>query len=176
MKIRYNLFTLLIVLSLTTGCSLLKKDYPEIAHAITLRTAKILQKEKGMKLVGTGGGMIRQVNSLSMHLNYYSPLEIPEARRLALFTVDKFLHNINSDEAVRPYLNNYPFKVESLRIYLAFYHPNGRSVQPGKLDHIVISNGILKYKSSNNDSVPYSTLFEESVAEARIEASNKPAK
>ena len=70
MKIAYHLFTLLILLSLVTGCSLFRKDYPEIAHAITLRTAEQLKKEKGMELIGTGGGMIETQD-------YFPPIPIP---------------------------------------------------------------------------------------------------
>ena len=173
MKNLSNFFALFIFFLLVTGCSLFKKDYPEIAHAITLRTAEQLKKEKGMELIGTGGGMIDQVNRLSMFLNYYSPQETPEARKLALFVVDKFLHNINSDEKVRPYLNNYPFKIEDLKIFLSFYQPNGEDVELKKIDHIVIRNGKLIYKARDKKiTLPYIILFEETIAEAREKVSD----
>ena len=172
MKIALHFFALFIFFLLITGCSLLKKDYSEIAHAITLRTAKQLEKEKGMKLVGTSGGMIDQVNSLGMHLYYYSPQETPEARKLALFVVDKFLHNINSDEKVRPYLNNYPFKVEDLEIFLYFRHPNRFEIKPRKICNIVIDNGQLTFNTRNKETGRLTTLFEETIEEAREKVSN----
>ena len=173
---RFTIFIIFPVLFLFSGCCFFKKDYPEIAHEITLRTAKQLEKEKGMELVGTGGGMIKQVNRLSMFLNYYSPQEIPEARKLALFVTDKFLYNINSDEKVRPYLNNYPFKIEDLKIFLSFLPSKYREVEPGKLDHIVINNGRLTFNTRSKETGRLTTLFEETIEEAREKVSNMTSK
>ena len=47
-----------------------KRDYPEIAHAITLRTAKELYLEKGMQLTVTGGGMIDPYDSVGQITGY----------------------------------------------------------------------------------------------------------
>jgi len=163
---RFIFFALLL---LVTSCSL-KKDYPEIAHDITLRTADELYREKGMMLVGTGGGMIKQVNLLSMRLHYYVPLEEAEARQLALFTLDKFLNNVNADEKVRPYLNNYPFRAEHLRVSLSFYHRDGRPVEPGKIDYISIRRGYLHYNTRSKEADRRVTLFKETIAEARKKA------
>lgn len=164
----FKILSLSLLLLINISCNLLKKDYPEIAHAITLRTAKELRDEKGMKLTGTGGGMIDQVNSLEMDLDYYSPLEISEARKLALFVVDKFLSNINRDEKVRPYLKKYPFEAEGLKIFLSFYYSNGTLRQVGELDHIVIHEGRLYYNScSESRKLPYVRMLEETITEAR---------
>jgi hypothetical protein len=151
----------------SSGCTIFKRDYPEIAHAITLRTAKQFQAEKGLALQGTGGGMIDQVNLLEMFLVHFHPLEVVEARKLALFTVDRFLENINADEDVRPYLNNYPFKIEDITIFLSFHNPDNTPVEPGKLEHIVIGRGRFAYKTRNKETGRLMTLFEESISEAR---------
>ena len=170
MKNLLYLFTLFILI---TSCTLFKKDYPEIAHAITLRTAKQLAHEKKMRLVGTSGGMIGQVNSLGMFLKHNSSSEVLEARKLALFVADRFLYNINSDEKVRPYLNNYPFKIEDLEIFIGFPSTDLLHSSPEKIDHIVISNGTFKYKIFNKETqLPDTILLEETIAEAREKVSN----
>ncbi|MFT4552180.1 MAG: hypothetical protein ACI9S8_000805 [Chlamydiales bacterium] len=173
MKVRIYVFIALLALILT-GCSLFKRGYPEMAHAITLRTAKQFADEKGMSLVGTGGGMIDQVNRLSMYLYHSPPLKVSEARKLALYVVDRYLENVNSDEKIRPFLNNHPFLVQDLTVYISFRYPNGSEVSPGELAQVTISEGMFIYKTlkkftaANGEKllIP-EKMFKETIDEAR---------
>ena len=156
-----------LLLSSLTSCGMFKRDYPEIAHAITLKTAKELQQEKGMQLMATGGGMIDNVNHLTLRLAYLLPLKEKEARVLLIETLDQYLGNINSDEEVRPFLNNYPFKVKDISLSISFHHPDGSRIIPGKLDYVIISDGVLTYYTLDQQGRVSLKLLQETLKEAR---------
>ena len=158
---------ILILLSLLTSCGIFKRDYPEIAHAITLKTAKELYDEKGMSLQGTGGGMIGNVNHFDLMLTYSPPLSRDKGRKLFIEVLDKYLSNINNNMNIRPFLNNYPYQAKDITLYISFYSPNGARVPPGELDYIVISNGIMRFKTKDKEGRCILTLFEETLEEAR---------
>ena len=161
MKKILKIHLLLTLILLSTSCSMLIKNDDDIADIITLNTAKELKNEKGMDLAGTIGG----TNSIGMLLNHYHSLEEEDARKLALFTVDKLVYNLQNNEKARS------FKIEEIKIFLTFYYPDGRDIEPGKIDHIVINNGMLKYKSITPETgLPQTILLTESITEARQKA------
>ena len=156
-----------LLLATLTSCGMFKRDYPEIAHAITLRTAKELYLEKGMQLTVTGGGMIDQVNHLTMGLAYLFPLEEKEARVLLIETLDQYLANINRNEEVRPFLNNYPFKAQDISLSIHFYCPNHARVLPGELNYATINDGSLIYYTKDKQDRVSLKLLQETLEEAR---------
>ena len=61
---------------------------------------------------------------MSIIFHLYQEVNLEEARNLLLYSTDKYLSNINSNEEIRPYLNNYPFTEENTEITIFFYNPD----------------------------------------------------
>ena len=70
-------------------------------------------------------------------------------------------------------MNNYPFKIEDLEIFLTFLYPDGTEVKSGEIDHILISEGMFTYKTTIKETGRLTTLFKETILEAREKVSEK---
>jgi hypothetical protein len=145
---------------------LTSEDYEAIADKILISTAKQLQQEKNLELLGTGGGMIDSIKCMGLHCRYRGRLEIKEARRLMVESVELFLSNINEHEKVRPYLCAHPFPVSGIDLMLAIKEENGSRVPSDQLSLMIAMNGDIWYhnKDPKMDYVIHRERYEEALA------------
>ena len=71
------------MLSLLYGCSFFVyqlPDYEKIADEITSKTAKRLEEEKKLYLVGTGGRMMGDIQAMDMSFYFYKEVDLKTAR------------------------------------------------------------------------------------------------
>ena len=61
-----------------------------------------------------------------------------EARKLLLFTVEKLLHAINSDERLRTNLREFPFPTQRLRLCICFRKRNHASYSDGSMESVAV--------------------------------------
>ncbi len=73
---------------------------------------------EGFTVKMTGGGMMDDVDHISVGFNSNIVATIDEARTLYVHGVERLLARINNDLTIRPYLHNYPFAIDNL------YHMN----------------------------------------------------
>src|SRR3972149_10675641 len=98
------LFKLGIMMSIVFGffcfssCGYQVPEYEKIADAITAKTAKKLEKEKGLLLIGTGGQMMNDIQMMMMGFFFYRVVDIETARQLLVDSVEEYLSAINSNE------------------------------------------------------------------------------
>lgn len=149
MKMFFKFGLILFVFTSTIGCSLFNQktsvDYEEIADKITANTAWKLEKEKNLLLIGTGGGMMHDIQAMHMSFQLFHEVSLEEARELVVYAMREYLSNINNSEEVRPYLHNYPFTEKNIEIMILIYGPDKRELPPEKIYCITSHNGILKY-------------------------------
>ncbi len=119
--------------------------YVKIAHKITDETAATLLKEKKLYLVGTGGGMMHDIQMMAMSFDYYQEIDLKTARGLLLYAVNEYLSNINNNEEVRSYLHEYPFTPKNVEIEIFIYNPDGTNISSDKINTISASDGNLTY-------------------------------
>lgn len=118
MKYIINLLVLL-----TTGLfslSLLapKKDYIAMSNRITNKTAKALATKYNMDWLGGGGGFMYNINKISTSFSIAHPIDRNEARKLIVEAVETYLKAINEDLDIRPFLINYPFTINNLKVVI----------------------------------------------------------
>ena len=149
----------------------------KIADKITAEVAKEIKEETGLSLIGTGGGMMRQIHTLSMSFQCYNPLTIEQARELLIYCSEKYLNKINSSEQIRPYLQNYPFKAKDIGVGIFIYESDKHPVLAGNLSLATVFNGNLAYKVNPSDWEPLKTIHKETYEQAlRILSERHPFK
>lgn len=117
MRLVQVLFCLLIIIF--EGCSSYQPSAEDQASdKIITQVADHLEREYGMHLSALGGGADKGIWLITAHLHIYRALDQTEARYLIVKAVEKFLEEVNNSEDIRPYLKNYPFKPENLRIFI----------------------------------------------------------
>lgn len=141
-------------------------DYEKIANSITIQTAKKLETEKKLYLVGTGGGMMNDIKMMAMSFNYYQEIDdIKEARKLAIDAANQYLSAINNNKDVRPFLHEYPFLPKNIQIRILVYKPDRSHPAQDKIQCITVINGFVTY-SLNDRMGSFEQVGKESFEEA----------
>jgi hypothetical protein len=159
----------LLYLLILIACSCTEQKsppYAKIAHKITDQTAKKLGKEAGLKLIGTGSGMMYNVRMLAMAFRYSKEIDIDEGRELLMKAVSEYLSAINSNEEIRPYLINYPFLPKNIQIRIFLSDSKGREIPLGQLAVIGSIDGVFEYLIEDPKTTCLKTIYEETYEEA----------
>lgn len=120
-------------------------EYEKMADRITERTARKLQQEKSLYLIGTGGRMMDDVKAMHMSFEYYKAVDLKSIRDLMVYAIDEYLIFINQDQKIRSYLHNYPFTPENVEIHIFFYNPDRSYVSDGAIYYVSAIDGVINY-------------------------------
>lgn len=177
MKLFFNFGVIFALSCVLFGCSLSGYQLPEyekIADKITAETAIKLEKEKGLILAGTGGGMMHDIQEMSMAFHfYYKSVDTKTARELLVYSVEEYLSAINSNEKVRPYLHNYPFTSQNVEIVIYFYNPDRSDVSLGKLSIAAAKPRKVVYYIDYPEKHTIKAVYEETYQDALKVVSHK---
>jgi len=184
MRITFLFFLLIIFCS---SCELPPVDNSaylpskqSLANDVRLQAAFQLKRENRLIPFGIAGRMMDEIKMLGLSFQYYTEIGVEEMRKLLLTSGELFLSVINSNELIRPYLNNFPFEVENIEIEIYLFNPNGTQFDLDKLHYATMVKGELKYviRSSDNNlyKTIYSETYEEAVEKLSLEVSNEPLK
>ncbi len=157
MKIIINSGIMIIILSFLFGCSSLgyqSPRYVKLADAITANTAKKLEEQKKLYLIGTGGGMMHDIQAMHMSFQFFHEVDLEEARELIVYALREYLSDINNNEEVRPYLHNYPFTAKNVEIMIFVYGPDRHELPPERIYCITCIDGILEYYTRSDRDHP----------------------
>ena len=158
---------LFLIISLVSSCS--NHSIPEhekVADRITALTAKKIENETGLRLIGTGGGMMHQVRMMGMSFNYFGEMSIEKGRKLLTYCVDEYLSAINSDEQIKTYLTHYPFTCKDIEIRIFVYQSDHTDVPIGELSVVAAYDGCLTYKIRQPGPVILKRIYKETYGEA----------
>ncbi|PCI76478.1 hypothetical protein COB21_04300 [Candidatus Aerophobetes bacterium] len=150
----------------TFSCGHQSPRYVKIAHKITDDTAKKLAKEKNLVLIGTGGGMMHDIQMMAMSFNFYHEVNLQEARELVVYAIREYLSDINSNEKVRPYLHNYPFTAKNVEVRIFLYEPDRNTLPPGKIHCISATHGSISYYVRGSEKYSRKNICEETYEQA----------
>jgi hypothetical protein len=169
MKLPISFGIVMSIVTLLFGCSFPKeKISPDVklAREITVHTAKKLKEQKHLYLIGTGGQMMDDIEMLMMGFYFYDVVDIENARQLLVYSVEQYLSAINTNEEIRPYLYNYPFRTENVEIVIYFRNPNGSNVPSDKITIAAAKRGKIIYYIDCPEKYNLKTLYEETYEEA----------
>ena len=140
-----------------------------IANKITARVAKTLSKRHQMDLIGEGGGMMGSVYMIGLSFQIRHPLNRNEARARIVDCTEELLVAINSNEEIRPFLKNYPFTTDNVRLAIFSVGLKGEKLYDPHIAVVSVdqSNDItFRTEEPNNPSYKHrhKELYSEAVA------------
>ncbi len=151
----------------------IREDYEKLADKITFKVAKNLAVEKGLRLIGTGGGMMDDIKMMEMSFQYFHEVTVEEGRQLVVTSVEEYLSAINNDQKIRKYLHEYPFTPKNIEISIWIRNPDGSNVDFDKISYISFLEGILTYKLDKAEKGKSRVVHEESYEDALRAVSRK---
>lgn len=137
-----------------------------LSDEIIRKVAIKIKKEKNLHPCGTGGQMMDQIKMLYLGFNYYYDITIDEGRELLVYAVNEFVSEVNADERIRPYLNNYPFEPKNVQIGIFLFTQDGSLPALGKLIVITAQEGKLQYEIDDPETKLFKTVHSETFEEA----------
>ncbi len=168
----------LIIISIFCGCEN-KSTYhlsedEKLANAITKKVALQINHEFGLIPCGTGGQMMDQIKMLHLAFDCRKPLDIDTSRQLLVAAVERFVSEVNANESIRPYLDNYPFEAKNIQIVIFIQRPDGSHFNPDGLVVTSAKDGVLEYKTDDPNGPLFKTVHSETYEEALKQLKNHP--
>ncbi|MFN0065792.1 MAG: hypothetical protein ACKVOH_06115, partial [Chlamydiales bacterium] len=115
---------------------------------------------------GSGGGFMHDIEEVGFSYISLDKYNVEEARALYIEVMEGFIERFNADETIRPYLHNYPFTEENLRIRIGFEDENRKHRSDGNIALIFLVNGKVYYEGFDSEKDKFYTLHEEPYATA----------
>jgi hypothetical protein len=144
-----------------------ESKHVQCAQKVRAKAAKFLAKKYNLSCIGYGGSMMKTVDELALKFNIYHPLEQEEARKLIVACTQDFLSIINQDQAIRPYLKNYPFTPQNVEIAIFSNTPKGGTVYDPYIGVVSASDGFVWYRTNDpNNRYRYKSKIKETFEEA----------
>lgn len=119
----------------------------QIAVKVINETAKTIEKKYKFHPIGTAMSGMGKFRSLGIEFQVRGALSKNEARKIIIDCIDKFLLNINSNEKLKPFLSNYPFKPENISIVLYIDDSFGRELFHPEVSIVGYADDRLTYKT-----------------------------
>jgi len=142
------------------------EDDEKLVNLITAKTAKKLENEKSLILIGTGGSMMDDIKMLMMGFEYRKAVNIAMARKLLIDSVEEYLSEINANEVIRAHLHNYPFTSKNIEIVIYIRNPDGSKVALDEFKVISALEGKMFYYVDCPEKHTLKAVYEETYEEA----------
>ncbi len=148
-----TLKSLLIVGCIFSAC-VKKPVYVRNCYDSTKAFVTVATKDFGVVSLGQGG-YFNQGKIDSFYADFMIAKEVSEeeAKELLLSVTEKFLHHINGDCKLKPYLNIYPITMEHLSVSIAFMDQKKSPVS--SLAQVHLYEGKVFYSHYNKDKKAY---------------------
>lgn len=152
-----------------TGCistSNTQDLYVKFSDKITSDYIKHVRKNREFTLVGTGGRVTDEVQTISLILETVGFVDVPTARKVIIEQEEEFLARLNGMEEIRPYLIQYPSGTEAFELRIGFKDTNGEFVSPPHIALVSICDGKIFYKTFDTRNSSFTTVYSEPYEEA----------
>ncbi|HEY4832305.1 MAG TPA: hypothetical protein VIH61_07080 [Waddliaceae bacterium] len=161
------LISILLLRTLVSCQTLCKQEV--LLHQTIHSHAKIQKKIYGLALIGSGGSIPdHQVKEFIVHYVANRPMSLDEARNLYVHSVEGLLNLINSNDELKPYLDNYPFTVNNLDLKISYWDPNADGFDPPSVALVFLVRGNICYAYYDNQSARFT--YEMDIREPYLEA------
>ncbi|CCB90056.1 hypothetical protein [Simkania negevensis] len=127
------------------GNKLIYSNHEIIANKLIAQVAKDLSKRYKIRAVGFGGAIHEQVEELSLSFECCRTMSIDEYRDLLVHCAEDFLDQVNSNEEIRPYLQNYPFSSKNIDLTIYVHSENKKRFDVGQLSCLAIQKEKIVY-------------------------------
>lgn len=107
--------------------------------------AKDMKNEQGFECWSIGGKITNYLEGIGAKFVVLRPATQEEARKLELFTIERLINAINLNEELRPYLIEYPFPTNRLKIRICFRKKNYYNYHDGSMDSVALEDNEITY-------------------------------
>lgn len=117
---------IVLILFLTVQVSAKEKIRPELKtlDQIFKSVAKEIEKEFKITCIGHGGRAPDKIEQVDLDFISYKNTSIDQARIMEVKATEKLLQALNSNESIKPFLADYPFKTNRANILISFSDEN----------------------------------------------------
>jgi hypothetical protein len=129
-------------------------DYTQYAVEIIKAFSKHVEKEFGLKCVGSGGSMPYDVEEISVKFDSYQSATVEQARELEVNLTERFAEIINAHEKIQPFLRERPFPPSRSRVSISFKTPKKASTTDNDVEFVFQAKNRIFYQAHNFDN-PY---------------------
>jgi hypothetical protein len=169
---------LLFLIHLTACNSRAEPNYINMSNIIVNEYVIDMKSFYGLRCFGVGGGFLEKVNRISISFTLEGQRSQKELREIIVSITNDLLIRYNSDEALRPYLKNFPFTAENLRITIYLVDENGKDIHnKGRttdlFSGVFQSYGEVRYMIENDEKPYPQDLYKETYEEALMFVKNK---
>jgi hypothetical protein len=133
-------FILLFALSLIASLHAEEKHVKLADKLIYKYCKEITKANKALRVTGTGGRMMGDIQEIAISFFLYKTITISEARCLYVSMVEQFLNLVNNDPNIRPYLREYPFTAKNFDLIIGVIDPNTKTISEQGVAAIFIIN------------------------------------
>lgn len=179
MKIAFIIASMFMLASCDAPNPPQKYEIPKGEQAVNhllYRIGHLFHKKYHVQPIGTNVAMFGgPVTLLGLDCQIYGPLSREETRKKLIDLVQEFVFLVNSDEAIRPHLKNYPFEINNIEITLFFMDKSGRTLNDPYISIAGISRGKLDYEILITTDIPsivvskYIESYEDAVKILKLE-------
>ncbi len=133
---------------------------------ISVFAKKFVNQEQDVVCVGSGGRMPHNVEEISVYFYVYKKGSIKEARELEIKATEMLLKDINNDKKIKPYLNEYPFNANRVKVFLSFRKKDNSLYTDGSVVYTFQAKGKIYYYAEEANTEKRILLAEEPYEEA----------
>ncbi len=160
------ILSLLIVLPMAMVSCFAVGEHCQYADKVMHSYSKKVKKEKDLDAFGMGGELMSNVKSLYLKYVSDSKITLDEARPLLVECIEDLLKEVNNNEKIRPYLNDYPFTAKNLEFGILFLDKSGEFIAEGCLAGVTSLKGKVYYRIWNVNKNRLEEIYEEAYEEA----------
>jgi len=164
------LFSIILLLMTLSGCvGYMGPLSPEdiAMNAVTKKTAEELKIKYHLFLIGMGGSGKKDkitLSTISFELEYTMSKE--KCRKVIIDCIQQFLKNINTDNRLSQYLFEKPFTYKNIEVTIFMSNPDRSSVFHPKFRVATLKDGLIYYKTVDEETNRYKSVEEEPYEEA----------
>jgi len=123
--------------------------YVKYVHEIVNQYIKEMEREHGLHCIGSGGGMPKDVEEVGVMFTIQKKVtSLEEARELEVAAIQKLLDHINNHPKIRPFLREYPFKYDRVRISISFTDENNQRYTDGRITRVSQARNKIFYRKA----------------------------
>jgi hypothetical protein len=163
---KFILGTIFFLFGFTLSSNEKNEDYEVYVNQIIQSFANEMEKTYGLVCYGHGGKMPHDVEEIKVTFNCYQHVSIEQARRLEVKATERFLEIINSNEKIRPFLREFPFKPNRGKVSISFRTADNLRYTDGSVAYVTQFKNIISYCSDEETSPSLITLKKEPYEEA----------
>lgn len=125
--------------------------YDKIADRIMKTTSDYLSKKHQIQLIGVKSSMKDSVKLMGLHFQVNRKLNKDEARSMIVECTQSFLANINQNEAIKKYLQIYPFDSKHIEIVIFIDRPDRGTFYYPDLAIVSVVDGKIEYTTNDSE-------------------------